>query len=217
METVAVLDYGMSNLRSVAKALEHVCEGNRRVLVCTTPEELLQADRVVFPGQGAIGDCMRNLKERGLDEALRECMKTKPYLGLCLGLQSLMQESDEDGGTAGLGWLQGNVVRFRGDMHEPGTGARLKIPHMGWNEVLPAREHSLWSGIPEDSRFYFVHSYYVRPADRAVIAATTHYGVEFVSAVAKDNVFAVQFHPEKSQRAGLQLLGNFLTWDGLSP
>jgi glutamine amidotransferase len=212
-ETVVVLDYGMSNLRSVAKALEFVAGGKKhRILVSGSPADLRKADRVVFPGQGAIGDCMRHLVGMGLDEALRECLESKPFLGICLGLQSLMDHSEEGGGTAGLGIYAGNVSRFPPGLNDPNSGERLKIPHMGWNQVWPARPHPLWEGIEPGARFYFVHSYYVNPVERDLVAATTEYGVSFPSALARDNVFAVQFHPEKSQKAGLRLLENFLAW-----
>ncbi len=214
METVIILDYGMSNLRSVTKALEFVSTGKQRVLVSNSPLDLRRADRLVFPGQGAIGDCMRHLSEMGLTSALWECMRNKPFLGICLGLQTLMERSEEGGGTRGLGFYAGEVVRFRAELSDPATGERLKIPHMGWNQVWPTRPHPLWEGIEAGSRFYFVHSYYVKPLHQDLIAATTGYGETFTSAIAKDNVFAVQFHPEKSQRAGLRLLANFLSWDG---
>ena len=210
MQTVAVLDYGMSNLRSVAKALAHVGDGCR-IAVTDRPEDILGADRLVFPGQGAIGECMRNLSRLELREAVSECVQNKPYLGICLGLQCLMEESEEDRGTPGLGLIPGRVARF--PQGARGTdGRRLKIPHMGWNEVSQSRSHPLWAGIEPDARFYFVHSYYVEPARPEDISGGTEYAVPFAAAVARDNVFAVQFHPEKSQRAGLRLLANFLDW-----
>ena len=211
-ETVAVIDYGVSNLRSVAKALEHVSGGRHRIQVCASPEDLLAADRIVFPGQGAIGDCMQHMAARGLDQALKEAVRDKPFLGLCLGLQSLLDHSDEDGGTTGFGLFQGQVRRFPGDMHEARSGDRLKIPHMGWNQVMPVCEHPLWEGIEADSRFYFVHSFYVVPDDPDEVAAECEYGLRFACALARDNLFAVQFHPEKSQHDGLRLLDNFLSW-----
>lgn len=215
MKTVVILDYGMSNLRSVAKALEFVSTGRERMLISSSPLDLKRADRVVFPGQGAIGDCMRHLHERGLKEVLQECVRNRPFLGICLGLQALMEQSEEGGGTEGLGIYPGTVVRFRPDLCDPATGERLKIPHMGWNQVWPTHAHALWEGIEAGSRFYFVHSYYVKPLKPKLIAAATSYGNVFASAIAKDNVFAVQFHPEKSQRAGLRLLANFLSWEGI--
>lgn len=215
-QTVAVVDYGLSNLRSVAKALEHVAGARFRVRVCDQPAKLLAADRVVFPGQGAMGDCMQALTRLALLDALRQCLETRPFLGICLGLQSLMEHSEEDGGTPGLGRYAGRVVRFDRDLRHPDSGERLKVPHMGWNQVWPVRPHPLWRDIEPGTRFYFVHSYYVVPAQPALTAATTTYGRAFTSALAQANVFATQFHPEKSQRAGLQLLSNFLSWDGES-
>ena len=214
MQTVAVIDYGMSNLRSVAKALEFVAGPDHEVRVVDKPEAIHTADRVVFPGQGAIGNCMDNLVSHGLIDALREAMRTKPFLGICLGLQSLMEESEEDGGRRCLGLLRGWVVRFPENLTDPNNGERLKVPHMGWNQVVQTREHPLWKDIAPESRFYFVHSYYVDPEDKSVIAGATDYGLRFTSAVARDNLFATQFHPEKSQKAGLTLLANFLNWDG---
>lgn len=211
MKTVAVLDFGGSNLRSVAKALENVAGGAHRVVVSDTAQALRSADRVVFPGQGAIGDCMARLKQLRLDEPLRDSITDKPFLGICLGLQTLMDESEEDGGTHGLGILGGTVVRFPDGLTDLSTGERLKIPHMGWNQVMPRIDHPLWAGIVPGARFYFVHSYYVQPRPQ-LIAGTTLYGVDFASAVASNNIFAVQFHPEKSQSAGLTLLSNFLNW-----
>lgn len=213
-QTVAVIDYGSSNLRSVEKAIEHVASGRHRVIVTSNAAEVEKADRVVFPGQGAIGDCMRNLIAQGLDEVIRAAIVSKPFFGICLGLQSLMDWSDEDGGVKGLGIVPGNVVHFPDDPRDPDTGERLKIPHMGWNQVNPTHDHPMWRGITPGSRFYFVHSYYVVPDQDRVIAATTDYCLPFTSAIARDNVFAVQFHPEKSQHDGLQLLANFLDWDG---
>jgi glutamine amidotransferase len=212
MNIVAVVDYGTSNLRSVAKALEHVARGRCRVQITSDAALIREADRVVFPGQGAIGQCMQSLRRLGLDAVLKECVREKPYLGLCLGLQSLFDDSEEDGGTAGLGIIPGRVVRFPQPHHDPASGERLKVPHMGWNEVVPSHAHPLWQGIAPGTRFYFVHSYYVVPDDPAAVAATTNYGFDFACAAAKDHIFAVQFHPEKSQYAGLRLLENFLNW-----
>jgi glutamine amidotransferase len=192
----------MGNLKSVSKALEHVAPKDR-ILVTSNPEAIRSADRVVVPGQGAMPDCMRQLAESGAREAVIEAARDKPWLGLCIGLQMLF-EHGEEGDTPGLGVLPGRIPR----LSAPG----LKIPHMGWNEVLQAGPHPLWQGIPDRSRFYFVHSYYPAPADRALTAATCVYGSPFTCAVARDNIFAVQFHPEKSQSAGLQLLSNFLRW-----
>jgi glutamine amidotransferase len=212
MQTVAVLDYGMSNLRSVVRALESVAENRHRIEVTDDPARLPGADRIVFPGQGAIGQCMINLARTGLDRALLECLESKPYLGICLGLQCLMDRSEENGGTGCFGVIAGDVLHFPAGMNEE-NGTRCKIPHMGWNRVRHAAEHALWKGIEPGERFYFVHSYYVRPAADSDIAGSTAYGISFASAVARDNLFAVQFHPEKSQRAGLALLRNFLDWN----
>ncbi|HKC31159.1 MAG TPA: imidazole glycerol phosphate synthase subunit HisH [Burkholderiales bacterium] len=199
---IAVVDYGMGNLRSVSKALEHVAPG-AEVLATADPAAIRSAQRVVVPGQGAMPDCMRQLAASGAREAVIEAAGAKPFLGICIGLQMLF-ERGEEGDTRGLGLLPGNVPRFR--------VSGLKIPHMGWNEVLQQRPHALWAGIPDRSRFYFVHSYFPAPRDEGVTAATCVYGMPFTCAVARDNIFAVQFHPEKSQSAGLQLLSNFVRW-----
>ena len=192
----------MGNLRSVSKALEHVAPG-AEVLATADPAAIRSAQRVVVPGQGAMPDCMRQLAASGAREAVLEAAGAKPFLGICIGLQMLF-ERGEEGDTRGLGLLPGNVPRFR--------VSGLKIPHMGWNEVLQRRPHALWAGIPDRSRFYFVHSYFPAPRDEGVTAATCVYGMPFTCAVARDNIFAVQFHPEKSQSAGLQLLSNFVRW-----
>ena len=215
MTSVAVIDYGMGNLRSVSKALEHVAP-DAEVMVTSDSAKILAADRIVFPGQGAMGHAMAELQRYGLEELIQKVIVEKPFLGICLGLQALLENSDEDGGTAGLGVFPGNVKRFAEALHDPDTGLRLKVPHMGWNQVHQENEHPLWNGIEQDSRFYFVHSYYVQPTSKEVTAATTRYGVEFVSAASHDNVFAVQFHPEKRQHDGLKLLENFMQWDGQS-
>jgi glutamine amidotransferase len=208
---IAVIDYGMGNLRSVAKALEHVAP-SQNISVTADAAAIRAADRVVFPGQGAIGDALRELRCRGLVEVLHEVASSKPFLGICLGLQILNQHSDEDGGHAGLGLFSGEVKRFPSDMHD-GRGERLKVPQMGWNEVHQEGAHPLWADIAQDARFYFVHSYYVEPG-LVETTATTTYGIPFTAAAGRDNVFAVQFHPEKSAQAGLQLLQNFTAWDG---
>ena len=199
---IAVVDYGMGNLRSVAKALEHVAP-EADVLVTPDPRTIADADRVVVPGQGALPDCMRQLGASGARDAVVQATRSKPFLGICIGLQMLF-ERGEEGDAAGLGLFPGRVPRFAV------TG--LKIPHMGWNEVLQEGPHALWAGIPDRSRFYYVHSYYPQPRDAALVAATSIYGAPFTCAIARDNIFAVQFHPEKSQSAGLQLLSNFVRW-----
>ena len=212
MALVALIDYGMGNLHSAAKALERVAPPGARVRLCARPEDLREADRVVFPGVGAIRDCMDALRRQGLDQALREAAARIPLLGICVGMQALMEHSEENEGVDCLGILPGQVCRFPDGMEE--DGVRLKIPHMGWNQVHQLRSHALWSHIPQDSRFYFVHSYYVAPGEPGLTIGTTQYGISFTSAVARDNIAAVQFHPEKSQRHGLALLANFITWNG---
>ena len=211
MENVAVIDYGASNLRSVIKAVEHVSEGKHKIIVTDRDDLILAADRIIFPGQGAIRHCMDSLRVKNLDQVLVESLRSKPYLGLCLGLQALLDFSEEDGGTEGLGIIPGKVVRFPNG-HKDGQGDNFKIPHMGWNNVTQCFEHELWKGIDSGERFYFVHSYYVKPDQDEDTSGSTDYIVTFSSAVARDNIFAVQFHPEKSQKAGLQLLNNFLNW-----
>ncbi|HID46809.1 MAG TPA: imidazole glycerol phosphate synthase subunit HisH [Chromatiaceae bacterium] len=209
-QKIAVLDYGMGNLRSVSKALEHVAP-DAKVRVTDDHEWIKTADRVVFPGQGAARDCMAAIGQHHLNREVREAMESKPFLGICMGLQVLMEFSEENDGTELLGIFPGRVKRFVPDM--PGdAGLYLKIPHMGWSQVHQSRPHPLWEGIADDTRFYFVHSYHVVPADPELVAATTEYGVEFVSAISRGNLFAVQFHPEKSADAGLRLLKNFVNW-----
>lgn len=211
MSTVAVVDYGSSNLRSVSKALQHVAGAKHHIVICADPERILTADRVVIPGQGAIQQCMDNIKTKGLDQVLKECLQHKPFLGICMGLQTLMDRSEEDGGIEGLGIVAGHVLRLPLDARDK-DGNQYKIPHMGWNRIRQEKPHPLWNGIASGERFYFVHSYYVQPGNSEDIAATTDYAVTFTSAIARDNLFAVQFHPEKSQQAGLRLLQNFLSW-----
>lgn len=215
MVTVAVIDYGMGNLRSVAKALEHVSP-KTQVTVTSEPEKIASADRIVFPGQGAMGNAMQELHRLGLHEVILRHIHEKPFLGICLGLQALLEYSEEDGGTNGLGIFAGKVLKFSDPLMDEGSGQRLKVPHMGWNQAHQTGDHPLWKNISQDSRFYFVHSYYVQPSEKETIAASTQYGVEFTSAASHDNIFAVQFHPEKSQHAGLKLLENFIGWDGQS-
>lgn len=207
--TIAVIDYGMGNLRSVSKALEHVADG-KLVVVTSDPAVVAAAERVVFPGQGAMPDCMRELDARGLRGAVLAAARDKPFLGICVGEQMLFEHSDE-GNVPALGVFPGKVVRFPDNkMMLPG-GERLKVPHMGWNEVCQ-KPHALWQGIADASRFYFVHSYFVEPAEPALVMGTCEFGVPFTCAVGRDNIFAVQFHPEKSARDGLQLLKNFVEW-----
>jgi glutamine amidotransferase len=212
MADIVVIDYGMGNLRSVAKALESVAPG-RQVAVSSDPALIRSASRVVFPGQGAMPDCMREMDARGLREPILEATRSKPFLGLCIGLQMLF-ESSEEGNVRGLGVLPGRVVRFPPQRMHDEHGAKLKVPHMGWNQVRQTIVHPLWAGIADASRFYFVHSYHVDTPDPALVAGTCHYGYDFTCAVARNNIFAVQCHPEKSQSAGLRLLANFVAWDG---
>ena len=209
-QKIAVLDYGMGNLRSVSKALEHVAP-DAEVRVTDGHEWIRRADRVVFPGQGAARDCMAAIGQHHLNREVRDAMQSKPFLGICMGLQVLMAFSEENAGTELLGIFPGEVKRFAADM--PGdNGLPLKIPHMGWSRVDQSASHPLWEGIEDGARFYFVHSYHVVPEDRSLVAATTDYGIEFVSAISRGNLFAVQFHPEKSADAGLMLLKNFVNW-----
>lgn len=209
MTDIAVVDYGMGNLRSVHNALRKAAPG-ATIVVTDQPAEIARAARVVFPGQGAMPDCMREMEARGLRDVLLEAARNKPFLGICIGLQMLFEHSAE-GDVAGLGVLPGKVVRFAPDLHDA-AGNKLKVPHMGWNQVTHG-EHALWAGIAQDARYYFVHSYYVQPRDDALVQGTSCYPQPFVCAVARDNLFAVQFHPEKSANAGLALLRNFVEWD----
>jgi glutamine amidotransferase len=206
MASIAVVDYGMGNLRSVAKAVEHVCP-HARVVIATSPRDIESADRVIFPGQGAMPDCMAQLGLRDLRDAVLNAARTKPFLGICIGLQMLFDRSEE-GNTPGLGLLPGTVKRFNTDLIAQG----FKIPHMGWNELAQVRPHPLWAGIRDFSRFYFVHSYYACPTDCSCIVGASDHGGRFTAAIAQDNIFAVQCHPEKSAHDGLRLLANFLAW-----
>jgi len=203
-QKISIVDYGMGNLRSVQKALQHVAP-EADVAVTSDPRAIREADRVVFPGQGAMPDCMRCLNESGLGEAVTEAARGKPFLGLCIGQQMLFEHSEE-GDTPGLALVEGRVKGFA-------RASGLKIPHMGWNEVRQVAPHALWKGIDDASRFYFVHSFYCEPAEGAIAAGQTDYPDAFTSAIARDNIFATQFHPEKSSVAGLTLLRNFAHWD----
>ncbi|MGZ8257360.1 MAG: imidazole glycerol phosphate synthase subunit HisH [Gallionella sp.] len=208
---IAVVDYGMGNLRSVEQALRHVAP-DAEVVVSSDASVIANAARVVFPGQGAMPDCMRELDSRNLREAVLQAARSKPFLGICIGLQMLFEHSAE-GDVAGLGVLRGKVSRFAHGLQDA-QGNRLKVPHMGWNQVRQAHpEHALWHGIAQDARFYYVHSYFVQPDDANLVQATSDYPQPFVCAVAQQNLFAVQFHPEKSHAAGLQLLKNFTQWN----
>lgn len=209
MVDIAVVDYGMGNLRSVEQAVRKVAPG-MEIRVTDDPGTVADARRVIFPGQGAMPDCMREMDARGLRGAVLEAARAKPFLGICIGLQMLFDHSAE-GDVAGLGVLRGEVARFASDLKDA-QGNRLKVPHMGWNRVHHAG-HPLWDGIDQDARFYFVHSYYVKPQDASIVQATSDYPQPFVCAVSRDNLFAVQFHPEKSAAAGLRLLQNFVNWN----
>ncbi|MEH6589245.1 MAG: imidazole glycerol phosphate synthase subunit HisH [Halioglobus sp.] len=210
---VAVIDYGMGNLHSVASALEHV--GADEVLVTHDADLIRRADRVVFPGVGAIRDCMAEIRRLQCDKLLLDVLQEqhKPVLAICVGMQALMTHSQENGGVDCLDIINGEV-RYFGKGLLDANGGRLKVPHIGWNEVQQEMSHPLWDGIADNSRFYFVHSYYVDAIDRGLLAGRVNYGVEADAALARDNLFAVQFHPEKSHTAGLQLLRNFLDWNG---
>lgn len=214
MVDIAVVDYGMGNLRSVQHALGTVAP-HASIVVTGDSDVVAKAARVVFPGQGAMPDCMRELDARNLRSAVLDAARNKPFLGICIGLQMLFQHSSE-GDVPCLGVLPGQVVRFAHDLHDA-QGNRLKVPHMGWNQVrhraVDGVEHPMWQGIAQDERFYFVHSYYVQPDDATLVQAESDYPEPFVCAVARENLFAVQFHPEKSHTAGLQLLKNFVSWN----
>ena len=203
MTRIALLDYGMGNLHSAAKALEYV---GATVDVTNDPKIVAQADKIVFPGVGAMRDCMQGMHEAGIDDVIRNAVFNKPVFAICVGMQALMQCSEENGGVDALGIFKGKVQRFPEIEH-------LKVPHMGWNQVHQLQpEHPMWKDIAQDSRFYFVHSYYVQPQDNSIVAATCDYGLNFCTAIHQDNLFATQFHPEKSHTAGLQLLKNFVEW-----
>jgi glutamine amidotransferase len=212
MSTIAIIDYGMGNLHSVASAFEHVCDS--KIVVTSDVSEIEAADRVVFPGVGAIRDCMAEIRRLGMDDVVKKAVAEKPVLAICVGMQALMDHSEENGGVDCIGLLPGNV-RFFGDDLKDESGEKLKVPHMGWNQVKQVN-HPLWEGIEDNSRFYFVHSFYVKADRQSEVMATCHYGLDFDVAIAHGNLFAVQFHPEKSHTAGLQLLKNFASWNGNS-
>ncbi|MBS3952191.1 MAG: imidazole glycerol phosphate synthase subunit HisH [Methylomicrobium sp.] len=220
MSSVAVIDYGMGNLHSIAKALQHA-DSQIDISITNNHQTILDADRIVFPGVGAIGDCIHALQENGLIEIIKTVAGDKPFLGICLGMQALLTDSEESSAdadqnceikTQGLNLISGHVVHFPEHLKDR-DGNTLKVPHMGWNQVH-FNAHPLWENISQASRFYFVHSYFTVPDDKSVISATADYPQAFACALARENIFAVQFHPEKSQTAGLQLLCNFLHWDG---
>ncbi|MCK5809604.1 MAG: imidazole glycerol phosphate synthase subunit HisH [Cocleimonas sp.] len=216
MSTIAIINYNMGNLHSVSKALEHVAPEGTKVMLTSSPDEILAADHVVFPGQGAARDCMKELNKAGLIDVIREAAASKPFLGICMGMQVLMEHSEEHEGIDCMGVYKGNTQAFAGRIAAKDTsGERLKIPQMGWNRILQTQpDHPLWKGIEDGSRFYFVHSYFVDPTDQSLEAGMTDYGLNYASAIAKENVFAIQAHPEKSADNGLQLLKNFTEWNG---
>jgi glutamine amidotransferase len=211
VSVVAVVDYGMGNLRSVSQAVMHVAAGTgHEVVVTSRPEDVFAAERIVLPGQGAIRDCMRELHDSGLLEAVLDAAANKPLMGVCVGMQMLLTHSEEQD-TPGLGLIPGEVKRFRLEGRLQEDGSRFKVPQMGWNQVWQ-RPHALWDGVPDGAFFYFVHSYYAQPADPVHTAGETDYGARFTCAIARDNIFATQFHPEKSAAHGLALYRNFLGW-----
>ncbi|MEJ2115880.1 MAG: imidazole glycerol phosphate synthase subunit HisH [Gammaproteobacteria bacterium] len=214
MSNVAIIDYGMGNLFSVAKAVEHVAEPQDNILVTSKADEIFASDKIIFPGQGAAKDCMSALQQYDLQSAIIEAAKQKPFLGICMGMQVLMQMSEENDGTDCLGLYKGSVKYFGNHLTIGSGDNNYKVPHMGWNCIEQKQNHPLWKGIPDSSYFYFVHSYFVATENDALIAGTTNYGPTFTSVIARDNVFALQCHPEKSAQVGLQLLKNFILWDG---
>jgi glutamine amidotransferase len=208
-----VVDYGMGNLRSVSQAVIHAAnDAGVKVVVTAKPDEVYAADRVVLPGQGAMPDCMRELRESGLLDAVLDAAAKKPLMGVCVGMQMLLTHSEE-GPTDGLNLIPGEVVKFRLDGQLQPDGSRYKVPQMGWNRVTQARPHPLWAGVPDESYFYFVHSFHAHPSDARHSVGETDYGVRFTCALARDNIFATQFHPEKSAAHGLALYRNFLSWN----
>ena len=213
MKTVAVVDYGMGNLRSVAQAVIHVAQGSGfEVVVTARPEDVRAAERIVLPGQGAMPDCMRDLRDSGLQESVLEAAAAKPLFGVCVGMQMLLDRSDE-GPTGGLGLIHGEVLKFDLAGRLQPDGSRFKVPQMGWNQVFQAQTHPIWAGVPDASYFYFVHSYYARTSDARHSVGEADYGARFTAAIARDNIFATQFHPEKSADQGLALYRNFLQWN----
>ncbi|MBA3581543.1 MAG: imidazole glycerol phosphate synthase subunit HisH [Gammaproteobacteria bacterium] len=213
MIRLVVVDYGMGNLRSVAKAIAHVAPNDMRVEISADAKIIARADRVVFPGQGAARACMDALRENDLIDTLKNVAAQKPFLGICMGLQVLLSRSQENAGVECLNWIAGEAQHFSNSLASAWP-TELKIPHMGWNQVVQLHAHPLWQGIANHERFYFVHSYHVVPNDKRWIAAETPYGLSFASVLARDNLFAMQCHPEKSGAVGLQLLHNFCRWDG---
>lgn len=212
-QRIAVIDYGMGNLHSAGKALEYIAP-NAEILITSDSQQIKTADRVVFPGVGAIGECMAEIQRLGFDKLVKELVSEKPMLAICVGMQALMSHSQENGGVDCIGLIPGHVVLFDENMHDE-NGAKLKVPHMGWNQVHQVGAHPMWHRIEQGARFYFVHSYYVEADNANAVSGTSHYGADLVSAMSIPNLFSVQFHPEKSHDAGLQLLRNFVEWDGV--
>jgi len=213
MKTVAVVDYGMGNLRSVSNAVRHVAQGTAFDVIFTSrPEEVRAADRIVLPGQGAIRDCMRELRDSGMLESVLEAAASKPVMGVCVGMQMMLDRSDE-GPTDALGLIHGDVIKFELAGRRQPDGSRYKVPQMGWNEVIQSQPHPIWAGVPDRSFFYFVHSFYARPSDARHSVGEAEYGTRFTAAIARDNIFATQFHPEKTADQGLALYRNFLHWN----
>ncbi|PID58491.1 MAG: imidazole glycerol phosphate synthase subunit HisH [Gammaproteobacteria bacterium] len=210
MTTVTIVDYGMGNLHSVRKAVAYAGDRNTRVVVSNQAEDIARADRIILPGQGAIAGCMQHIREQDLYAAIERAASEKPFLAICVGPQLLMERSEENGGTAGFGIFKGECKRFSDEL--PKRNPPLKIPHMGWSEVKHQQPHPLWDGIADNARFYFVHSYYLVPEDEALVVGTCDYGHRFASALARDNMFTTQCHPEKSAEVGLRLFKNFLHW-----
>ena len=216
MNKVAVIDYGMGNLHSVTKAIEYSGREKKGKIkaFATCDKKLIEsADRVIFPGVGAIRDCMAEIKRLNIDKIIEDAIKLKPVLAICVGMQALMEFSEENDGVECLGFVKGQVKHFDRNLADS-NGQRIKIPHMGWNKVKQVNSHPLWKEVPDNSRFYFVHSYYVQAEDEMKITGITDYGARIISSLTDDNIFATQFHPEKSQEVGLTLLRNFLDWDG---
>ena len=212
---IAIVDYGMGNLHSVlksAQAAQQRAGVEAHISLTDNPDVVYQADKVIFPGQGAMPDCMAALQKSGLGEAVADGLQNKPFFGICVGAQLLFDVSEE-GNTAGLGWFSGSVKRFATGLKDA-QGDKLKVPHMGWNQVHQTRSHPLFAGVAQDARFYFVHSYYFAPSDASIVLGSSDYPESFACVVGRDNVFATQFHTEKSHDAGLQLLQNFMLWDG---
>ena len=216
MNKVAVIDYGMGNLHSVAKAIEYTGArlGERTEVVITSDaQHISRSDRVIFPGVGAIRDCMAEIRRLRIDRIIKQAISEKPVLAICVGMKAVMLQSEENDGVKCLGLIKGRVKHFGDPLLDP-HGKILKVPHMGWNQVRQTKSHPLWQDIPDKSRFYFVHSYYVEAEDLDQVAGVTNYSLDVVACLSEENIFAVQFHPEKSQEMGQTLLRNFLTWDG---